>query len=122
MHFVTAQKIGSTSTRPFYINIFISHDKNIYLENHKIDFDDIENQVSEIIRNKPFILDQEIVYRIFADEDLGLGLVSDVNRRMLSAYHDHVKSERYLLNSTQLNIDGQNWFEEIDMKDLKKLK
>lgn len=104
-----------------YINLFISKDKTIYLENEKIGFDEVESKVSEIIRKMPFKLDQTIVYRIFGDENLKLGYILDVNNNMLAAYDDNVRTNRYLLNTVQLNIDGKNWFQSIEMKNLKKV-
>tara|TARA_R100000935_G_C2791418_1_gene146181 strand:+ start:335 stop:739 length:405 start_codon:yes stop_codon:yes gene_type:complete len=104
-----------------YINLFISKDKTIYLETEKIGFDEVESKVSEIIRKMPFKLDRTIVYRIFGDENLKLGYIMDVNNKMLAAYDDNVRTNRYLLNTVQLNIDGQNWFQSIEMKNLKKV-
>lgn len=107
---------------PFYINLFISADKTIYVETDKTDFKEVESKVANIIRNTPFKLDQRIVYRIFADENLNLGYIMDVNQEMLTGYGDEVQTLRYLLNTVELNIDGQNWFKSIDMQKLKKLK
>ena len=111
---ITAQEQNKNSEK-FPVNLFISADKTIYVETQKTNFENIENYISEIIRNKPFKLDQKIVYRIFADENLNLGYIMDVNQEMLSAYDDNVKTERFLLNTIELNIDGQNWFEKIKM-------
>ena len=105
---------------PFYINLFISADKTIFVEHDRTNFEEVETKVSEIVRNMPFKLDQRIVYRIFADENLDLGYIMDVNREMLSGYGDNVQTSKYLLNTVELNIDGQNWFKSIDMQKLRK--
>jgi hypothetical protein len=110
---------SSIENPEFYVNLFINSDKNIYVETQKTNFENIENEISLIIRNKPFKLDQKIVYRIFADENLNLGYIMDVNQEMLSAYDDNVKTERFLLNTIELNIDGENWFESKKIKELK---
>ena len=107
--------------KPFYINLFISANKTIYAETEKTNFKEVEGKVAHIIRNIPFKLDQKIVYRIFADENLKLGYIMDVNQEMLSGYDDNVQTLRYLLNTIELNIDGQNWFKSIDMQKLKKI-
>lgn len=107
--------------KPFYINLFISANKTIYVETEKTNFNEIEAKVADIVRNIPFKLDQRIVYRIFADENLKLGYIMDVNQEMLSGYDDNVQTLRYLLNTIELNIDGQNWFKSIDMQKLKKI-
>ena len=106
---------------PFYINLFISADKTIFVETDKTSFEEVQTKVAEIIRNKPFLIDQKIVYRIFADENLKLGYIMDVNQEMLSGYGDNVQTSRYLLNTVDFNIDGQNWFKSIDMQKLKKV-
>lgn len=105
-------------TSQFYLNLFISADKTIYLETEKINYQTIENKVSDIIRSQPFKLDQTTVYRIFADENIDLGYLMDVNQKMLSAFNENVKTERFLLNTVKLNIDGQNWFDSINLKEL----
>lgn len=110
-----------TQKDQFFVNLFISADKTIYVETEKTDFHNVEKEVEEIVRNRPFKLDQEIIYRIFADKNLDLGYIIDINNKMLAAYHDNVKTERYLLNTVELNIDGQNWFDSINMKELKKI-
>lgn len=112
----------TSSQDPFFINLFISANKTIYVENEKTDFEEVETTVADIIRNKPFKLDQNIVYRIFADENLKLGYIMDVNQEMLSGYSDNVQTLKYLLNTVELNIDGQNWFESIDVQKINKSK
>ena len=107
------------SSDEFYVNLFISAKKNIYVETNRTEFSNIQKEVSELLRNRPFQLDQNTVFRIFADENLELGYIIDVNQEMLAATDEKVKTERYLLNTNDLNIDGQNWFEEIDLKGLK---
>lgn len=103
---------------PFYINVFISPDKTIYVERNKTSFQEVGAKIAEIIRSKPFVIDQKIVYRIFADENLKLGYVMDVNREMITGYSGKVQTLKYLLNTALLNIDGQNWFKSIDLKKL----
>ena len=116
---VSAQK-SDTGTDTFYVNIFISADKTIYVETEKSGFDEVEDKVSELIRNKPFKLDQKIIYRIFADENLDLGYIIDVNREMLSAYKENVFTKRFLLNTMELNMDGQDWFDSVEIDKLER--
>lgn len=116
---LSANKIIGQETKthePFYVNLFISADKTIFVENEKTNFKEVETEVADIIRNKPFKLDQKIVYRIFADENLKLGYIIDVNHEMIKGYGENVKTLRYLLNTVESNIDGQNWFKSIDME------
>jgi len=110
----------TNTQEPFYVNLFISANKTIFVETERTSFKEVETKVADIIRNKPFKLDERIVYRIFADENLKLGYIMDVNQEMLSGYGENVQTSRYLLNTVELNIDGQNWFNSIDMQKLKK--
>lgn len=117
---VSAQR-ADVEKNVVYVDLFISANNTIYLETDKINFETIVSKVSDNIRQKPFRIDQKIVYRIFADKNLELGYIIDVNQKMNSAYEDTVRTERYLLETGKLNMDGPNWFKAIDMEDLKKV-
>ena len=103
----------------FYLNVFINANKTIYVEEEKTSFQNVQKQVSEILRKQPFKIDQQIVFRIFGDKDLDMGYIIDVNAEMRKAIRENIKTERYLLETKKLNIDGQNWFQKIDLKALK---
>ena len=103
----------------FYLNVFINANKTIYVEEEKTSFQDVQNQVTKMLRKQPFKLDQQIIFRIFGDNDLDMGYIIDVNAEMRKAIHENIKTERYLLETKKLNIDGQNWFQKIDLKALK---
>ena len=103
----------------FYLNVFINANKTIYVEEEKTSFQDVQNQVTKMLRKQPFKLDQQIIFRIFGDKDLDMGYIIDVNAEMRKAIHENIKTERYLLETKKLNIDGQNWFQKIDLKALK---
>ncbi|WP_034894947.1 hypothetical protein [Gillisia sp. Hel_I_29] len=104
----------------FYINVFINSNKQVYVESNKTEFSNIKVEIKKIIRNHPFKIDETIVFRIFADENLKLGYISDVNREMDEAFDIPLSTRRYLLNTVQLNIDGKNWFESKNIQELKK--
>ena len=103
----------------FYLNVFINANKTIYVEEEKTLFQDVQNQVTKMLRKQPFKLDQQIIFRIFGDKDLDMGYIIDVNAEMRKAIQENIKTERYLLEAKKLNIDGQNWFQKIDLKALK---
>lgn len=111
--------VSQEKNEPFFLNVFINADKTIYVETNQTRFQEVNKKVAEIIRNAPFKPDQRIVYRIFADEKLKLGYIIDVEQEMLSGYNDNVRIKRYLLNTTELNIDGQNYLKSIDLRMLK---
>ena len=104
----------------FYINVFINSSKQVYVESNKTEFSNIKVEIKKIIRNHPFKIDETIVFRIFADENLKLGYISDVNMEMVEAYDIPSPTRRYLLNTVQLDIDGKNWFESKNIQELTK--
>ncbi|MDX1760607.1 MAG: hypothetical protein R3218_00465 [Christiangramia sp.] len=86
------------------------------METEKTDFNEVQEKVSSLLRSRPFKLDQKVIYRIFADEDLKLGIIMDVQDEMSRA--EKAPTQKYLLDTTELNIDGQDWFQEIYFKKL----
>ncbi|WP_417884715.1 ExbD/TolR family protein [Zunongwangia sp.] len=115
----TKAQSNTESSNTFYLNVFISANKTIYVEEEKTSFQNVQKQVSEILRNQPFKIDQQIVFRIFGDKDLDMGYIIDVNSEMRKAIRENIKTERYLLETKKLNIDGKNWFQKIDLKAFK---
>ena len=107
------------NNKVFYLNVFINANKTIYVEEEKTSFQNVQNQVTEILRKQPFKVDQQIIFRIFGDKDLDMGYIIDVNAEIRKAIRENIKTERYLLETKKLNIDGQNWFQKIDLKALK---
>ncbi|MDC3132801.1 hypothetical protein OA501_01145 [Flavobacteriaceae bacterium] len=101
---------------PFYIDVYINADEEIRIERDLISFSDIGNSIDQIIRNHPFKRDTSIVYRIFADGNLQLGIINDVEQQMLAAYGYQVKRERYLLQVIRKELDGPNWLEKLEGK------
>lgn len=115
---IYAQKKSNENSK-FYINVFINADKDVFVESEKTEFSKITMEVKEIINKQTFKVDQKITYRIFADENLKLGYIMDVNQEMNKAYYENIPTNRYLLNTIELNIDGKNWFESKKIKELK---
>ena len=115
---VSAQS-STENNNVFYLNVFINANKTIYVEEEKTSFQNVQNQVAEMLRKQPFKVDQQIIFRIFGDKDLDMGYIIDVNAEMRKAIQENIKTERYLLETKKLNIDGQNWFQKIDLKALK---
>jgi len=109
---------SAQETQPFYVNIFINAEETYYVETERTEFENIEQKVSEIVRKKPFRIDQQIVYRIFADKNLPMAKLIDLDQKLQNAYSDNIRRERYLLDTVEMNIDGKNWFESIDINSL----
>ncbi|MFV8280975.1 hypothetical protein ACNKXS_05495 [Christiangramia marina] len=90
------------------------------MESERTEIENIEQKVSEIIRKKPFKIDQPVIYRIFADRNLPMATLIDLDRKLQEAYSENIRRERYLLDTVEMNIDGKNWFKSIDLKNLNK--
>jgi len=119
--FFGSEMLSQTSaqeTQPFYVNIFINAEETYYVETERTEIENIEQKVSEIVRNKPFRIDQQIVYRIFADKNLPMAKLIDLDQKLSNAYSDNIRREWYLLNTVEMSIDGRNWFESIDTNSL----
>ncbi|WBL22494.1 ExbD/TolR family protein [Zunongwangia sp. HRR-M8] len=117
---ITAKAQSNTeNSNTFYLNVFINANKTIYVEEEKTSFENVQNQVTKMLRKQLFKVDQQIVFRIFGDKDLDMGYIIDVNAEMRKAIQENIKTERYLLETKKLNIDGENWFQKIDLKALK---
>ena len=115
---IFAQKSNNENSE-FYINVFINSSKEVFVESQKTNFSEVEKGIKKIINAHPFKLDEKIIYRIFADENLKLGYIIDVNQQMNKAFDENIKTQRFLLNTVELNIDGKNWFESKKIKELK---
>ncbi len=76
----------------FYLNVFINENKTIYVEEEKTSFQNVQNQVAEMLHKQPFKVDQQIIFRIFGDNDLDMGYIIDVNAEMRKAIQENIKT------------------------------
>lgn len=118
---ITAQT-SKEENSTFYINVFINKDKDIRIESDLVEFKNVSQKVKKRIYGHPFKLDENVTYRIFADENLMLGYIMDVENEMLEAYNLNIKRERYLLETVKTEIDGPNWFKKLEGMKLEKMK
>ncbi len=55
------------------------------------------------------------MYRIFADKNLQLGYIMDVEEELFYTYNDDkTRRECYLLETVKLELDGAIWFEQLE--------
>ena len=115
----TSAKMTST----FYVNVLINANKEIRVENNLVAFEDISEEVKKIIYNHSFKLDEGIAYRIYADKNLPLGYIMDVEQEMFEGYtNDKTWRERHLLETVEMDIDGSNWLKKLDGLNLERTK
>ena len=115
---ISANGISQTSakmTSTFFVNVLITANKEIRIENNLVAFEDISEEVKKIIYNHSFKLDEGIAYRIYGDKNLPLGYIMDVEQEMFEGYtNDTTWRERYLLETVEMEIDGPNWLKKLD--------
>lgn len=119
------QFFAQTSTKnnsTFYVDVFINKDKDIRLENGLVSFDNVGKEVKKIIYDHPYKQDETVIYRVFADENLQLGYIMDVEQKMFQAYNQNTRRERYLLATVEMKIDGSNWHKKIEGLELDNIK
>jgi len=95
------------------ISVYININKEIWIENKKVQFDGIKKEIESIFKNRSLMFDPKLTYRVFADENLMLGFANDVENELLSVYNQDVKRERYLISTVDINLDGKNWFQDL---------
>ena len=95
-------------TEPQIISIYISIDKEIWLEGERLTREAVQSKVETIVTTVPFDTKKNTTFMIFADERLTLDFIMTVEQEMLRAYSTNVKRERYLLHQVIRDLDGFN--------------
>ena len=102
----------------YYINILINKNKEVRIESDLVQFKNLDKEIKKRIYNRPFKLDENVTYRVFADENLLLGYIMDVEEKLFAGYSSYTTNrKRYLLDTGEMQIDGPEW-----TKRLKELK
>lgn len=95
-------------TEPQIISIYISIDKEIWLEGERLTREAVQSKAKTIVTTVPFDTNKNTTFMIFADERLTLDFIMTVEQEMLKAYSTNVKRERYLLHQVIRDLDGFN--------------
>lgn len=99
---ITAQSTENKNST-FYINVFINEDKDIRIESELVEFDDVSKEIKKRIYEHLFKVDETVTYRIFADKNLMLGYIMDVENEMFegNGIINKTRRERYLLETVK---------------------
>lgn len=112
--------IAQETEHIFTVDVFIDSDAQVYLENKSIDSDNIEQEMSDHAFEKNAFYDDNVLYRIYADRNLHLGLIMNVNNQLIKAFHPtNTRTERYLLNAQELDVNASNWQKSVQKLNLK---
>ncbi|CAM4198219.1 hypothetical protein [Gillisia hiemivivida] len=106
--------------KPLIINILIDAEKNVYIEEYKTSNEKVIPSIQKIVNNTPSNKHEGVIYRIFADGSLQHGVIMDVDQLLLEAYQPiKTKTEKYLLDLKENDLDGPDWTKKLNKLDLK---
>lgn len=123
LFFVLTLPLSATaqqSTSTYYIDVLIDADRNIYFEDSKVGMEEVPQTTRSMVNNLKFDEGRSITYRIFAAGDLPLGVIMDVNNKMLQGFtQPGLATKKYLLQTAEVPKDKSNWVEQLNKLDLK---
>lgn len=112
----SAQQTNST----YYIDVLIDAEKNIYFENTKVSLDAVPQMTRSKVNELKFVEGKGITYRIFADGNLELGDIMDVEQQMRKGFSQpNLRMRRYLLKTSEIPMDKSNWIDQLNKLNLK---
>lgn len=110
--FITA--VSGFAQEAFKINVFVDADKNIYLEEQKVTFSELSEKTKELIYKQPATRYDRLVFNIYGDKNLKHGFIMDVNHKLSVAVKGlRSKSNKYLLEYINVNLNDSGWQEEV---------
>ncbi|SDR80037.1 hypothetical protein [Christiangramia echinicola] len=111
---------AQNSEEIFTVDVYINSDMQIYLEDKLIENDNIEKEMSDHAFKNNAFYDDQVLYRIYADRKLNLGVIMNVNNQLIKAFHPSTtKTERYLLDTQELDVNESTWQNNIQKLNLK---
>ena len=111
---------AQNSKKVFTVDVYINADRQIYLEDKLIEMDNIEKEMSDYAYKKNAFFNDHVLYRIYADRNLNMGLIINVNNQLIKAFHPSTtRTERYLLYTEELDVNSSNWQGQIQKLNLK---
>ena len=111
---------AQNSEEIFTVDVYINYDMQIYLEDKLIENDNIEKEMSDHAFKHNAFYDDKVLYRIYADRKLNLGVIMNVNNQLIKAFHPSItRTERYLLDTRELDVNESTWQNNIQKLDLK---
>lgn len=111
---------AQNADKVFTVDVFINSKAQIYLEDKAIESDNIEQEMSDYAFKNNAFYDDNVLYRIYADRNLHLGLIMNVNNQLIKAFHpSNTRTERYLLETNELDVSPSNWQNSVRKLNLK---
>lgn len=110
-----SQSNVSGNDQPLYIDILVSPNKTVSINNHvNILPGYIKKHVSKILNNQSVMEHENLVYRIYGTKSMKLGDIMDVQQKLAGLYP--AKYERYLIldQNEQILTDDANWTKKLN--------
>ncbi len=116
----TASTFAQQSQSTYYIDVLIDANKDIYFDDTKVSLDAVPKITRSKVDNLKFVEGKGITYRIFADTTLKLGDIMDIQNFMYKGFSQPgLSTRRYLLKTSEIPVDKNNWIEQLNKLDLK---
>lgn len=112
----------SGNDQPLYIDILVSPNKTVSINNHVNIFPDyIKKHVSGILNNHSIMENENLVYRIYGTRSIKLGDIMDVQQKLYNLYP--AKYERYLIldKNEEILTDDANWTKKLKQLEILKI-
>lgn len=117
---VSNSPLQQESEEIFTVDVYINADRQVYLEDKLIKANEVEKEMSDYASRKKAFLEDSVLYRIYADRNLDMGFIMDINNQLISAFHPaNTRTKRFLLYSEELDVNSTNWQHQIQKLDLK---
>lgn len=111
---------NAQSLSSYTIDVLIDGNKNIYFGESKVLLEDVPKTTRGIVDKLKFVEGKEITYRFFADGNLKLGDILDVQDMMFKGFSQpYIRIQKYLLKTGDIPADKSNWIEQLNKLDLK---
>lgn len=107
----------------FEVNVFVDADKKIYLEDRNVSMSELSKETKDLIYRQSAVKYNRLVFNIYGDENLKHGFIMDVNHKLLAAVKNlQSKTNKYLLEYKNINLDDSGWQEEVKSLELDAIK
>lgn len=115
--FTTSIKAQQNDNATLYVEVLVDSQGRIYAQNDRVQESVLHAWVKNYIDSQPAFLYDDVVYRVYGDKTISLGVISDVVANLLKGYDYQVRVEKYLLDVQELDLDGQNYIQKLNELD-----
>ncbi len=119
---ISNSSLQQESQEIFTVDVYINADRQVYLEDKLIKANEVKKEINDYASRKKAFLEDSVLYRIYADRNLDMGFIMNINNQLIKAFHPaNTRTKRFLLYSEELDVNSSNWQDQIQKLDLKAL-